>query len=160
MNVPVKFGLILGVVAAVISFVTVAMGPQMSAMAILFSIVATVVTIGIVFLALRETAAEASWVGQLLNSLILGAVAAAIVFVVSWLSLGVVFPAYLSEMAAATEHALASAGLAPEMIEAQVQNMEEATAVGQAFAGAVGTIVTSVIAGAIIGIFKRESRSG
>lgn len=159
MNVPVKYGLILGVVAALISFVTVAMGPQVSAMAIVFPLVATVVTIVIVFLGLKETAAEASWTGQLLNSLILGAVAAAIVFVVSWLSLGVVFPHYLAESAAAAEHALANAGLAPEMIEQQIQNLEEATAIGQAFGGAIGTIVTCLIAGAIIGIFKRESRS-
>ena len=159
MNVPVKYGLILGVVAAVIGFISVAMGAQVSVMAAVFPLVATVVTIVMVFLALRETAGEASWAGQLLNSLILGAVAALIVFVVSWLSLGVVFPTYLAEMAAATEHALASAGMAPEMIEAQVQSMEEATAVGQAFAGGVGTIVTSLIAGAIIGIFKRESKS-
>lgn len=158
MNVPVRYGLILGVVAALISFVTVAMGPQMSVMAIVFPLVATVVTIVIVFLGLKETAAEATWVGQLVNSVILGAVAAAIVFVVSWLTLGVVFPHYLAESAAAAEHALANAGLAPEMIEQQVQNLEESTAIGQAFAGAVGTVVTSVIAGAIIGIFKRESR--
>ena len=158
MNVPIKYGLILGVVAAVISFITMAMGAQMGMMAALFPLVATIATIVIVFLALRETAAEASWTGQLLNSLILGAVGAVIVFVVSWLSLGVVFPNYLAEMAAATEHALASAGMAPEMIEAQVQSMEESTALGQAFAGAVGTVVTSLIAGAIIGIFKRESR--
>ena len=84
--------------------------------------------------------------------------AAAIVFVVGWLSLAVVFPNYLAEAAAATEHALANAGLAPEMIEQQVQNLEESTAIGQAFAGAVGTVVTSLVAGAIIGIFKRESR--
>ena len=159
MNVPIKFGLILGVAAAVIGFITVAMGPQMSAMALVFPLLATVVTIVVVFLGLRETAAVASWAGQLLNSLILGAVAAAIVFVMSWLSLAVVFPNYLAEMAAATEHALASAGLAPELVEAQVQTLEEATAVGQAFAGAVGTIVTSLIAGAIIGIFKRASKS-
>lgn len=158
MNVPVKFGLILGVVAAVISFISVAMGAQMSMMAALFPIVATVVTIVVVFLALRETAAEASWTGQLVNSAILGAVAAVVVFVVSWLTLGMVFPNYLAEMAAATEHMLAGAGLAPEMIEAQMQALEEATAVGQAFTGAVGTIVTCLIAGAIIGIFKRASR--
>ena len=158
MNVPIKYGLTLGVVAAVISFITVAMGPQVSLLAALFPLIATVATIVIVFLALRETAAEATWSGQLLNSLILGAVGAAIVFVVSWLSLGVMFPTYLAETAAAAEHALANAGLAPEMIEQQVQSLEESTALGQAFAGAVGTVVTSLIAGAIIGIFKRESR--
>ncbi|MDE0693796.1 MAG: DUF4199 domain-containing protein [Gammaproteobacteria bacterium] len=158
MNVPVRYGLILGVVAALISFVTAAMGAQMGMLAAVFPLVATVVTIVIVFLALRETAAEASWTGQLLNSAILGAVAAVIVFVLSWLTLGVVFPNYLAEMAAATEHALASAGLAPEMIEAQVQSLEEATAMGQSFAGAVGTIVTCLVAGAIIGIFKRASK--
>ncbi len=158
MNVPIKYGLILGVVAAAISFITVAMGPQVSLVGVLFPLVATVVTIVIVFLALRETAPEATWTGQLLNSLILGGVAAAIVFVVGWLSLGVVFPNYLAEAAAATEHALANAGLAPEMIEQQVQNLEESTAIGQAFAGAVGTVVTSLVAGAIIGIFKRASR--
>ena len=158
MNVPIKYGLILGVVAAVISFITVAMGPQMSLMAVLFPLIATVVTIVIVFLALRETAPEATWSGQLLNSLVLGAVAAAIVFVVSWLSLAVVFPHYLAESAAAAEHALANAGLGPEMIEQQVRSLEESTPIGQAFAGAVGTVVTSLIAGAIIGIFKRKSR--
>ena len=159
MNVPIKYGLILGVVAAVISFITVAMGPQVSLMAALFPLIATVVTIVIVFLALKETAPEATWAGQLLNSLILGTEAAAIVFVVSWLSLGAVFPHYLAETAAAAEHALANAGLAPEMIEQQVQSLEESTAIGQAFAGAVGTVVTSLIAGAIIGIFKRASRA-
>ena len=159
MNVPIKYGLILGVVAAAISFIAVAMGAQMSMMAAVFPVLATVLTIVIVFLALRETAAEASWTGQLLNSLILGAVASVIVFVVSWLTLGVVFPHYLAEMAAATEHMLANAGLAPELIEQQVQSLEESTAIGQAFAGAVGTVVTSLIAGAIIGIFKRASRA-
>ena len=159
MNVPIKYGLILGVAAAAISFITMAMGPQMSVMAMLFPLVATVVTIAVVFLALRETAAEATWPGQLLNSLILGAVASVIVFVVNWLSLAVVFPNYLAESAAAAEHALANAGLAPNLIEEQVQGLEDATALGQAFAGVIGTMVTTLIAGAIIGIFKRESRT-
>ena len=159
MNIPVKYGLILGAVAAAISFITMAMGVQASVLALVFPLVATVVTIVIVFLALQRTATEATWAGQLLNSLILGAVAAAVVFVVSWLSLAAAFPNYLAESAAAAEHALASAGMAPELIEQQVRSLEETTAIGQAFAGAVGTIVTSLIAGAIIGIFKRQSRA-
>lgn len=160
MSVQIKYGLILGVVAAVLSFIGVAMGAQVSMMAAVFPLLATVLTIVIVFLALRETAAEASWTGQLLNSLILGAVASVIVFVVSWLTLGMIFPNYLMEMAAATEHTLANAGLAPELIEQQVQSLEESTAIGQAFAGGIGTIVTSLVAGAIIGIFKRAPKEG
>lgn len=47
-------------------------------------------------------------------------------------------------------------GLPEDKVQAQIAAMDQITATSQARNGATGTLVTSLIAGAIIAIFKRR----
>ena len=147
MNAPVKYGLILGVVVGVLGFVIAGLGLHTRlGTSMAFMSVSVIVNVVVVFLALRETAASATWTGQLRNSLILGAVGAVVVFASSWVMTALVFPDYHAEYAAATRDALAGTGLP----------VEQPTPAGAALSGSIGTIATSLIVGALVGIFKRQ----
>lgn len=159
MNAPVKYGLILGFVVGVLGFVVAGLGLHTNLVApTVFVGVSVVVNVVIVFLALRETAAASSWAGQLLNSLILGAIGAAIVFASSWIMTTVVFPDYYAEYAAAMLSALTSAGMPSDQVAAAVAQVEQTTPAGSALQGALGTVITSLVVGAIVGIFKRQGK--
>ena len=85
MNIPVKYGLILGVIVGLMGFALATTGLHTNAMAPTgFVAVAIVINIVIVVLALRQTAPYSNWVGQILNGLVLGVVGAAIIFLSSW----------------------------------------------------------------------------
>ena len=156
MNIPVKYGVILGVVVGVLGFAIPALGLHTNMLASVGFLVAVIaINIVVVFLALRETATDAGYGRQVVNGLVVGAVGAVIVFLGSWVTTAVVFPAYLDEVAQATRASLAALGLSVEQIEAQVG---DGSSVGSAFQGALGTVVTSLVVGAIVAIFKRAGR--
>ena len=155
MNIPVKYGLILGVIVGLMGFALATTGLHTNAMAPTgFVAVAIVINIVIVVLALRQTAPYSNWVGQILNGLVLGVVGAAIIFLSSWAMTALVFPEYYAEFAEAARARAVAGGLSPEEIEAQVA-MVTGTPVSSAFSGALGTVITSVVVAAITGFFKR-----
>ena len=107
-----------------------------------------------VVLATQRTAPHSNWSRQVLNGLVLGLVAAAIVFLSSWTMTAVVFPDYYAEFAEAARRHAAAAGLSAAEIEEAVA-MASGAPVGTAFSGASGTVITSVAGAAIAGYFKR-----
>ena len=159
MNPPVRFGLILGVVVAALGYLVPIFGlhtnPIMPTVFVGAAVVANVVC---VFLALRQTAADATWMRQVGNGLGVGAIGAVLIFVGSWTMTTWVFPNYYAEYVAATREMLTAAGLSADQVAAQMAAIEGTTPAGSAFSGAIGAIITSVVAGAVVGAFKRQGR--
>lgn len=159
MNPPVRFGLILGIVVAALGYVVPIAGLHTNPiMPTVFVAAAVVVNVVCVFLALRQTAAEATWMGQVVNALIVGAIGAVLIFAGSWTMTTWVFPEYYAEYAAAMREMLTAAGLPEDQVAAQMAAVEGTTPAGSAFSGAIGAVITSAVAGAVIGIFKRQGR--
>jgi len=153
MNVPVKYGLILGIVVTVINLAIPALGMHTSmGMSIVFLVIVIAINIAVVVVALGKTAADANYGAQVLNGLVLGAVGAAVVFVGSWLTTSVIFPNYIAELTDATRDTLVAFGVPAGDIEAQLAGI---SSVSSAFQGALGTLITSVVVAAITAIFRR-----
>ncbi len=157
MNVPVRYGLILGILVTAINLAIPALGLHTSiGISAIFLVVVIAINIAVVIMALRQTAADANYGGQVLNGLVLGAVGGVIVFVGSWLTTSVVFPNYMAEVMEATREMVESFGLPSGEIDAQ---LAMGSSVGSAFQGAIGTVVTSVVVAAITAIFKRADKA-
>lgn len=159
MTIPVKYGLVLGVIVAALGFVLGALNLHTHQMAPMgFVIVVIIINVVIVVLASRRLAPHSNWIQQVGNGLVLGLVGAVIVFLGSWLMTTVVFPDYYVEFAEAARTRAISAGLSPDEIEAAVA-MVTGTPVSSAFQGALGTVITSVVVAGIAGIFNRAGKS-
>ena len=70
----------------------------------------------------------------------------------------VVFTNYYDELLSAQRNLIVSAGLPQEVVEAQLQALDQVTPMASAFQGFLGSVITSLIASAIIGIFQRAGR--
>ena len=159
MNPPVRFGLILGIVVAALGYLVPILGLHTNPiMPNVFVGAAVVVNVVCVFLALRQTAADAAWLRQVVNALVVGAIGAVLIFAGSWTMTTLAFPDYYAEYAAAAREMLAATGLPEEQVAAQMAAIEGTTPAGSAFSGALGAIITSVVAGAVVGAFKRQGR--
>ena len=159
MNPPVRFGLILGIVVAALGYVVPIGGLHTNPfLPTVFVAAAVIVNVVCVFLALRQTAADTTWVGQVVNALIVGAIGAVLIFAGSWSMTTLVFPEYYAEYAAAMRETLTAAGLPADQVAAQMAAVEATTPAGSAFSGALGAVITSAVAGAVVGIFKRKDR--
>ena len=159
MNPAVRFGLILGVVVAALGYLVPILGLHTNPIVpTVFVGAAVVVNVVCVFLALRQTAADATWMRQVVNGLVVGAIGAVLIFVGSWTMTTWVFPNYYAEYVAAAREMLTAAGLSADQVAAQMAAIEGTTPAGSAFSGAVGAIITSVVAGAVVGAFKRQGR--
>ena len=155
MEIPVRYGVVLGVVVGALGFAFAILGLHTNATApTWFVAAAIIINVVIVVLATQRTAPESNWRGQVLNGLVLGLVGAAIIFLSSWVMTALVFPDYYTEFADAARQRAVAAGLSAAEIEAQVA-MATGTPVGSAFMGALGTVITSVVVAAIAGFFKR-----
>ena len=158
MNVVIKWSVILAALVAVLSVVIALTGLHQNPMVggMVSIVIAIAINVVVVFLALKQTAAENAYGKQLLNGVLIGAVAGVLILLTSWFLLGVVFPDYLTQMAAGYEEWFEAAGMTEEQIDTQMQRMDNATAFGQSIAGLIGTFFTSIFAAAIIAIFKRK----
>jgi hypothetical protein len=157
MNVPIRAGVLLGVLCVAWTFVMGFTGWYKDpAMLNLFFLV-VLLEIGTVIWALRKTAGTATWGGQIVNGLVLSVVASVIIFAGSLLFTTVVFPGYFSDIQAVQTAMLKSSGMA----DAQIQSTVAASAAMQtplmnALSGVIGTVVTGVIVAAIAGAFWRK----
>ena len=155
----IKYGLVLGIIVAALGFVLGMLGLHTNEMApISFVIVVIIINALIVVLAVRRLASTSNWVQQVRNGLVLGLVAAAIVFLGSWLMTAIVFPNYYVELAEAARARAVAEGMTAEEVVAAVE-LVTGTPVGSAFQGALGTVITSVVVAAIAGIFNRTDKS-
>jgi L-cystine uptake protein TcyP (sodium:dicarboxylate symporter family) len=118
-------------------------------------LVAILFNVGVVFWALKQTAAENSYGKQLVNALLIGVIAGVLIFLVSWAMLAAA-PGYFEAIKEGNIEWLRASGLPEEQIQSRIDSIEASTAVGQSFAGLVGTLVTSIVVGAIVAIFQRK----
>ena len=157
MNAVVKGSVGLAVAVGLVSILYVALGLHTNPMMGLVSIALFIVfNVGAVYWVLNQSAAENAYGAQLLNGLILGAIAGVLIFVFSWLNLAVIFPDAMEEMRVGYIEWMEAAGLPQDQLDKQIAKLDEATPVSQSLPGLIGTLVTSVIVAAIVAIFKRK----
>jgi hypothetical protein len=157
MNVAVKWGIILGVVVAVLGFIFGGAGLHTNPiMAIVFVGLAVVINVVVVILALRHTASTNSWGLQVRSGLVIGVLGAVLIFLGSWIMTSVVFPDYYEQMRDGYMDFFEAANLPEDQIEAQMETLEAATPVRSALQGALGTLATSIVVAAIAGTFIKK----
>lgn len=107
---------------------------------------------------LRKTAALGrGYGGQILAGTMMAIVAGVIIIAASLLFTTVVFPNYFPDIEQAYRAALQKQGKTDSEIAAAIQaSAASATPMAQAMSGFVGTLVTGIVASAIIGIFVRH----
>jgi hypothetical protein len=113
--------------------------------------------IGLIWWGLRETAARNTYGQQVLAGTTMAIVAAVIIFIGSYLFTTVFFPNYFEELRAMQAELLRQQGLSEADIQSRVaaeQAMQ--TPLWHALFGVIGTVVTGVVASAIIAIFVRR----
>ncbi|MGD8376412.1 MAG: DUF4199 family protein [Acidobacteriota bacterium] len=118
--------------------------------------VAILVNIVAVILALKETAGENGYGRQLLAGLVVGIVGAIGIFLTSWMMLSFVFAEAIPDQIAGFTAAYQSWPIPDEQKAELVVALDGVTAVTSAMQGAVGTLFTSFIVGAIAGAFLRR----
>ena len=157
MSVPIRAGVLLGVLCVMWTFVMGFTGWYKDPVMLNLFFLVILLEIGIVIWALRKTAPAAAWGGQILNGLVLSLVASAIIFAGSLAFTTVAYPNYFTEIQAVQAEMLKSAG----MSEAEIKTQLAAAAAMQtplmnALTGVIGTVVTGVLVAAIAGAFLRK----
>ncbi len=158
MNPIVKYGVVLGILVVAWTFVLGITGWYRHPVLLsIFLFVVIPIEIGVLYAALRRTAAQGKgYGGQVLTGTLVALVAAPIIFVGSVLATSVVFPDYFPSVLAAHESALRSRGFSEDVIRQQI---DEATATQtpmiHALTGAIGTVVTGLVGAAVMGTWVR-----
>jgi hypothetical protein len=157
MSSMVRAGLVLGILVEVWTVIVIAarwhLDPGKMWLFFLVIPLQLVVMLG----ALGKEAPLAGYGRQVLNGLVLSAVAAVLVFAGSWLLTTVVFPDYFRELRAAGEAMQVRSGMTPEQVEAQMkQSAAMYDPVYNALSGAIATVVTGLVISAIAGAFLRR----
>jgi hypothetical protein len=116
------------------------------------------IEIGGLIWGLRKTAALGrAYGGQILAGTMMAIVAGVIIIAASLLFTTVVFPNYFSDIELAYRAVLQKQGKTDSEIAAAIQaSAASATPMAQAMSGFVGTLVTGIVASAIIAIFIRR----
>lgn len=157
----VKHGLILGVLVVAWTFVMGFTGWYKSAaLAWLFVPVAALVQVVVLITALRKSASEKGYAGQVANGLLISVVASVLVFLGSILFTSVVFPGYFEEIRALGEEIMRQRGMADEEIKTTLALQAKVqTPFFQALFGAIGTIVTGLVVSLVVAIFARAKKA-
>lgn len=124
----------------------------------LFIGVAIVIEVAGLIWGLRKTAAMGrAYGGQILAGTMMAIIAGVIIIAASLVFTTVVFPNYFSDVERAYREALQRQGKTEAEIAAAIQSSAaSATPMAQAMSGFIGTLVTGIIASAIIGLFIRR----
>jgi hypothetical protein len=158
MSVVIKWSVILTVLVAIVSVIINVAGLHKSPVAggLGFIVLALLINLGVIALALKETAARNAYGAQLMNGVLIGLVAGVLILLTSWLLTTVIFPDTLEEMKEGYIAFFESAGLPADQVATQIEALEQQTPFRQALNGLIGTFFTSAIGAAIIGIFLRR----
>jgi len=111
MSIPIRAGVVLGVLCVVWTFVMGFTGWYKDPVMLNLFFLVIPLELGIVIWALRKTAAGATWGGQVVNGLVLSLVASVIIFAGSLLFTTVAFPNYFNDIQAVQTEMLKSAGM-------------------------------------------------
>jgi hypothetical protein len=154
----VKAGLFLGITVIIWTFIMGFTGWfRDPALALLFPLVATILTIIAIVWGLRGTAATGHrYGGQILAGLLIGLVASVFIFAGSLLFTTVVFPDYFTQIQEMGRQAYDAQGWNEvEIQQALETNAAWQTPFWQAFFGVIGTMVTSLVVSLITAAFVR-----
>ncbi len=157
MNTAFRAGIVLGVLVALWTFVMGFTGWYKDPVLLNLFWVVVAIQIGVLVWALRRTAAEGvRYGGQVWNGTLVSIVGGVIIFCGSLVFTTVVFPQYFEELRALQIEMLKQAGQTEAQIAAAVEaTAATATPFMQALFGFIGTVVTGVVASAVIGAFAR-----
>jgi fructose-specific phosphotransferase system IIC component len=158
MNSAIKAGVALAVIVEVLSVIFAVAGLHQAGLVpgLILMVLFIALTIGCVFWGLSKTASEAGYGKQLMGAVVIGVVAGILILIFSLINLNLIFPDYLEENTVATIEALEGMNMPEQALDAQIGKLESRTAMSESIAGMIGTLVTCIIAGAIIAIFKRR----
>ena len=157
MTMPIRAGVLLGVLCVIWTFVMGFTGWYRDPVLLNLFFLVILFESGIVIWALRKTAPAATWGGQIVNGLVLSLTASVIIFAGSLLFTTVAFPSYFADIQAAQTEMLKSAGMSEADIKAQVAAAAAMqTPFINAISGVIGTVVTGVLVAAVAGLFLRK----
>jgi hypothetical protein len=151
-------GLLIGVLCAVWTFVMGFTGWYKDPARLNAFFLVIAIEIGGLIWGLSRTAAQGRGYGaQVVAGAMMSVIAGVVVVCSSLLFTLVAFPDYFREIEAAQRQVLQAQGRTPAEIEAAMQgNAAAATPMGQAMAGFIGTLLTGIVASAIIAIVLRS----
>jgi hypothetical protein len=157
-NVIIKCGVALGLIVGVLilgnGFAGVYKNPSLSWV---FPLVATVIELGVVVWALRQTAAVKRYWGQVGTGTLVAVVGGAIIIVFSLLFTTVLFPDYKDAALAATADGWRDAGMSEDQIRQQLPAVEfMVKPLPNAVIGFVMTILTGFVSSLIVAAFVRR----
>lgn len=157
MRVPIRFGLLLGLLVVAWTFVMGLTGWYRNpAQAPFFGLVIPL-EIGLVVVALWKTRREAGYGRQVANGLVLCAVASLLIFAGSLAFTTLAFPNYFQEIEAAGRAMMAAKGVPPDRIEAAVKAQAPMnTPLMNALAGVIGTLATGLVTALLAAIGLRR----
>lgn len=150
-------GLLIGVLCGIWTFVMGLTGWYKDPAMVGVFFVVILIEIGGLFWGLRQTAAEGrTYGGQVVAGTLMAVVAGVVIIASSLLFTMVAFPDYFTELEAMQRQMLAAQGKSAAEIEAEVAaGKVAATPMANAMAGFIGTLVTGIIASAVIAIWVR-----
>jgi len=161
MNPILSAGILIGVLCAVWTFVMGFTGWYKDPVLLnAFFLVIPIEVAGLIW-GLRKTAAQGrTYGGQVVAGTLMSVVAGVIVIGSSLLFTMVAFPDYFRELEAANRQMLQAQGRSAAEIEELVRaSAGVSTPMGQAMAGFMGTLITGILASAIIAIVVRRKPS-
>ena len=122
-----------------------------------FFLVIVIEVAGLVW-GLRRTAAEGrTYGGQILAGTMMAVIAGVIIIVFSLVFTTILFPTYFTDLQEAYRQILQQQGLPEAEIARQVNDASAgSTPMGQAIQGFMGTLITGIVASAVIGLFFRK----
>jgi hypothetical protein len=164
MNPILSAGLLIGVLCGIWTFVMGVTGwykdPVMAAWMFLPPVI--LIEMAGLYWGLRKTAAQGrGYAGQVVAGTLMATVAGVIIIGSSLLFTMVAFPNYFDEIQAMQRDMLTAAGRPASDIEAELQaSAAMATPMAQAMSGFVGTLITGILASALIAIRVRRTPAG
>jgi hypothetical protein len=156
MNPILSAGILIGVLCTIWMYVMGFTGwyrdPQLAGA---FFLVVLIEIGGLVW-GLRRTAAEGRTYGsQVVAGTLMAVVAGVIIIAASLIFTTIAFPDYFEEIAAGQRQVLEAQGRPAAEIEEAVRGTLETTPMAQAMTGFIGTLITGIIASAVIALFIR-----
>lgn len=157
MNPMLAAGLVIGLACALWMFVMGLTGWYTDpVLRLAFFAVVPIEVAGLVW-GLRRTAPERGYMGQIVAGTMIAIVAGVVIIGSSLLFTTVAFPRYFDEIAQAQREMLERRNVPAAEIERQVEETRAAsTPMGQALEGFLGTLVTGILASAVIAVGVRR----
>ena len=156
MNPIASAGILIGVLCTVWMYVMGFTGWYIDpTLALAFFLVIPIEIVGLIW-GLRRTAAEGRTYGsQVVAGTLMAVVAGVIIVAGSLVFTTVAFPNYFTDLAARQREMLEIQGLPQAEIEELVRATTDTTPMAQAMTGFIGTLITGIVASAVIAIWVR-----